>query len=312
MISIDDQGLEAQKLGAIGYLLKPADPDRIRQALRRMKSLAYGEPRHVLVVEDNAVQRENIISTIGNGKVNSIGVSSAAEAREALRGSTVFDCVVLDLGLAETNGLDFLREMNADKSIAMPPVIIYTARDLSREEEEKLRKYSETIIIKGARSSERLLDEVNLFTHRAVKDLPESRRKVVENLYRADEAFKGKEVLLVDDEVRNIFALSSALEGTGLKVSLARNGKEAIEALETLPKVHLVLMDIMMPVMDGFEAMRRIRESEKYRQVPIIALTAKAMKEDRRLCFEAGANDYLAKPVDLERLFSLMRVWLGK
>jgi CheY-like chemotaxis protein len=311
MISIDDQGLEAQKLGAMGYLLKPAEPERIRQILRRMKATASGRTRNVLVVEDNEVQRGQVIETIGNGSVRVTGVATAREALDALKEGTAFDCMVLDLSLPDMSGFELLEKIYEGGSIQVPPVVVNTARSLSREEEEKLRRYSETIIIKGAHSSERLLDEVSLFTHRIVGKMPAEMRKKVEDLYRPESAFRGKNVLLVDDEVRNIFALSSALEGTGLKVTVARNGREALEMLESLPRVDLVLMDIMMPVMDGYEAMKRIRGLERFKRLPVIALTAKAMKEDRRLCLEAGASDYLAKPVDIDRLFSLLRVWLG-
>ncbi len=310
MISVNDQCLEALKLGAMGYIVKPADQTEIEEALDRLKTVVEGGLRHVLVVEDDPVQRNHVEESIGNGKVKTISVSDGAEAFAKLKSGIIFDCIVLDLKLPDMSGFEFLEKLNRDKSIEMPPVVIYTAKDLTREEEEKLNRYSETIIIKGAKSVDRLLDEVNLFTHRRLGESAPGSRIGGAKSTRHDPVLVGKEVLLVDDEVRNIFALSSALEASGLNVTLARNGQEALGALEASGTIDLVLMDIMMPVMDGIEAIRRIRQSENFKDLPVIALTAKAMKEDRRVCLEAGANDYLAKPVDLDRLFSLLRVWM--
>jgi tubulin-specific chaperone A len=205
-----------------------------------------------------------------------------------------------------------LKRIRADKTIALPPVVVHTAKDLLREEEELLRRYSDSIIIKGARSNERLLDEVSLFIHRVARDLPQQERKALEDNSQPDLSISGKKILLVDDDIRNVFALSSAMEERGIDVVVARNGAEALEALKTADGIQLVPMDIMMPVMDGHEAMRRIRSDPRHAKLPIIALTAKAMKGDKEACLEAGASDYLAKPVELGQFFNLLRVWLSK
>jgi len=218
--------------------------------------------------------------------------------------------MILDLGLPDMSGFDLLRKLEAEEGIVIPPIIVYTGKELNREEELELRRYSESIIIKGVRSEERLLDEVSLFLHRVVENLPEKKRKIITNLHDKDTMFMDKQVLIVDDDMRNVFAIAKVLEQKGLKVLKAENGHKALQLLEKEPILDLILMDIMMPVMDGYETMRQIRKQEKFQKMPIIALTAKAMKEDRTRCIEAGASDYLSKPVDLNRLFSMMRVWM--
>jgi len=221
-----------------------------------------------------------------------------------------YDCVILDLGLPDMTGFDLLKTLEQDGNRVIPPVVVYTGKDLTREEEVKLRGYAESIIIKGAKSDERLLDEVSLFLHRMVEKMPEKQRKMIINLHDTDSLLKDKKILMVDDDMRNIFALSRLLVEKGMQVIKAEDGKMALEALEKHADVDLVLMDIMMPVMDGYETMRRIRAQARFHKLPIIALTAKAMAGDRVLCIEAGANDYLAKPVDAKRLLSMLRVWL--
>jgi len=220
--------------------------------------------------------------------------------------------MILDLGLPDMTGFDLLKEIKKDKKIITPPVIVYTGREISKEENEELAIYAKSIIIKGVKSADRLLDETALFMHRVVKELPEQQQNIISNLHDKDRMFKNKKVLIVDDEMRNVFALSKVLNEKNITVIKAENGKIGIERLKENPDTDIVLMDIMMPVMDGYESMREIRKIEKFKKTPIIALTAKAMKNDAEKCMNAGANDYLSKPLDVERLFTLMRVWLYK
>ena len=243
--------------------------------------------------------------------METVAVGTAAAALAALESAT-FDCMVLDLSLPDRSGLELLEEMSKTERYAFPPVIVYTGRSLSRAEEQELRKLSNSIIIKGARSPERLLDEVTLFLHQVESELPPDRQRMLKDARHREAVFEGKRVLIVEDDVRNIFALSSVLEPRGAKVEIARNGREAVEHLQKSPGVDLVLMDVMMPEMDGLEATRLIRQLPDHATVPIIALTAKAMLDDREQCLAAGANDYIAKPLDVDKLLSLARVWMPK
>jgi CheY-like chemotaxis protein len=236
-------------------------------------------------------------------------VATAAEARDRLR-TTRFDCMVLDLGLQDTSGFELLEAIRTDESMQTLPIIVYTGKDLSAEEESRLRRYADTIIVKDARSPERLLDETALFLHRIEASLPEQKRRMLEQLHGAESALAGRKVLIVDDDVRNIFALTAVLENAGMEVVFAENGRDALERLDQNPDVGVVLMDVMMPEMDGYETTRRVRAQPALRQLPIIALTAKAMKGDREKCIAAGASDYITKPVDTDQLLSLLRVWL--
>jgi CheY-like chemotaxis protein len=253
--------------------------------------------------------RTSIIKLLGDNNVKIVAVDTAEKAYELLQNES-FDCQILDLGLKEMSGFDLLGKIRSDKKIVDLPIIIYTGKDLSKEEEKRLNIYADSIILKGARSFERLLSETTLFLHQIESEMPESKRKILQQLHNKEEMLKGKNVLIVDDDMRNVFALSSLLEEKGIKVIAARNGKDGLEKLSMNPNIDLVLMDIMMPEMDGYEAMQKIRKEKQYKRLPIIALTAKAMKEDREKCIAAGANDYLAKPVDTEKLLSLLRVWL--
>jgi CheY-like chemotaxis protein len=228
----------------------------------------------------------------------------------ALLHSVTYDCMIIDLSLPDMQGHELLQRMVTDLVSAFPPVIVYTGRNLTRDEETNLQKYSRSIIIKGARSPERLLDEVTLFLHKVESELSLERQGMLKAARNRDRVFEGRRVLLVDDDVRNIFSMTSALEHQGLTVVVGRNGFEAISQLESIADVDLILMDVMMPGMDGLEATRRIRADSRFRHLPIIAITAKAMKDDQARCISAGASDYLAKPVDLDRLYSLLRVWL--
>lgn len=313
MISAMDYQLNALRMGALGYLTKPVTIEKVRSALERIDHLLTGKVRRVLLIEDDERQTEAISSLIAGQDVEVMTASNGAKAIEILKKGNI-DCIILDLTLPDVSGMDLLSELNS-LQISLPPVVIYTGKDLSHDEEAKLRQYSQSIIIKGARSPERLLDEVNLFLHRVESMLPEDKREMLVHLRSQDKTFEGKSILLVDDDLRNLFALTSALESRGLQVRAAKNGLEALEIMdESGQDVDLVLMDIMMPKMDGYEAIRRIRANPNsaIKKVPIIALTAKAMREDHEKCIEVGASDYLTKPVNLENLFTSMKVWLSE
>jgi CheY-like chemotaxis protein len=248
--------------------------------------------------------------------VETVGVGSAAECLDRLREET-FDCMVLDLTLTDGSGYDLLEKIHADTSHGFPPVIVYTGQDLSSDQEQRLRRYSDSIIIKGARSPERLLDEVSLFLHQVVTDLPPEQQKMIQQARNRDEILEGRRVLIVEDDVRNVYSLTSILEPQGVRVDIARNGREAIDALAAAASdegnpIDLVLMDVMMPVMDGLTATREIRKDPRWKKLPIITLTAKAMPDDQQRCIDAGANDYMAKPLDVDKLLSLVRVWMPR
>jgi CheY-like chemotaxis protein/signal transduction histidine kinase len=314
--SVSDYSREAMELGAVGYALKPVARDELVLALRKLEAKFSQDLRRVLVVEDDARQRESMGALLGNGNTQIVGVATAKEALAEL-GQVTFDCVVMDLNLPDLSGYDLLEEMARREDVAFPPVIVYTGRSLSRDEEQQLRRFSQSIILKGARSPERLLDEVTLFLHQVESALPADRQKMLKAARAREAALEGRRVLVVEDDVRNVFALTSVLEPKGASVEIARNGREALDFLEReaaagSPPVDLILMDVMMPEMDGITCMREIRKQPQWSRIPIIALTAKAMKDDQDQCLAAGANDYIAKPLDVERLLSLVRVWMPK
>jgi CheY-like chemotaxis protein len=280
-------------------------------ALKRLETKFTQTLHRILVVEDDAVARDGTCRLLGGRDVETVAVGTAGEALAELARAT-FDCMVLDLSLPDRSGFDLLEEMSSSDRVGFPPVIIYTGRSLSRGEEQRLRKLSRSIIIKGARSPERLLDEVTLFLHQVEAELPADRQRMLKDARNREAVFEGKRVLIVEDDVRNIFALASVLEPRGAKVEIARNGQEALDHLRDEPGIDLVLMDVMMPEMDGLEATRRIRAQPQLAALPIIALTAKAMTDDREQCLAAGASDYIAKPLDVDKLLSLARVWIPK
>jgi CheY-like chemotaxis protein len=298
-------------MGAAGYAIKPVQREELVEALRRLETKFTQKLHRILVVEDDKVARESTCRLLGGRDVETVAVGNAADALAQL-GSATFDCMVLDLSLPDRSGFDLLDEMSRMDRYAFPPVIVYTGRSLSRAEEQKLRKLSHSIIIKGARSPERLLDEVTLFLHQVEAELPADRQRMLRDARHREAVFEGKRVLVVEDDVRNVFALSRVFEPKGAKVDIARNGREAVEHLRAGTQVDLVLMDVMMPEMDGLEATRRIRSMPDQASVPIIALTAKAMADDREQCLAAGANDYIAKPLDVDKLLSLARVWVRR
>ena len=311
VISVEDRSEAAMHLGAIGYALKPTSRDQLKEVFGRIEAKLSQKVKRVLLVEDDERQRESIVHLIDDEDVEITAVALAGEALAQLR-QTVFDCMIIDLKLPDMQGSELLERMASEDICSFPPVIVYTGRNLTRDEEAQLMKYSRSIIIKGARSPERLLDEVTLFLHKVESSLSGERQNMLRTARNRDKALEERRILLVDDDVRNIFALTSALEQKGAKVEVARNGREALEKLEEVADIDLVLMDVMMPEMDGYEAMRRIRQNPTWERLPIIAVTAKAMKDDQERCRRAGANDYLAKPIDLTRLFSLIRVWMPK
>jgi CheY-like chemotaxis protein len=308
-MSADDPVPQVFTKGAIGYLKKPVNPEDLEMVMANLKAMIDKKMKDVLLVEDNSNQRQAIIKLIGDHDVVIREASSGKEAIAILR-KNHFDCMILDLGLPDMSGFDLLKKMDTDDRVTPPPVVIYTGRELTSKEDSELRKYSGSIIIKGARSAERLLDETSLFLHQVVEKMPEEKRKMITGLHDLDQMFSDRTILIVDDDMRNVFALSKALQSRGIKTLKAENGLRALEILEQSHSVDLILMDIMMPVMDGYETMQKIRAQSKFNKLPIIALTAKAMARDKDDCITAGANDYLAKPVDMDRLMSMMRVWL--
>lgn len=308
-MSVADYSMEALRKGAVGFLPKPVSVENIEEAFVVIEQVLTKGVSRLLVVEDDRIQAESIKSLIGNGDVVTTIVATGGDALRELE-SGKYDCMILDLGLEDMSGFELLDKVGVCPVCSKVPVIIYTGRDLSRKEEEKLRKYTESIIIKGAKSPERLLDESTLFLHRVEADLAVHQKEKISKVRRKDSVFENKTVLVVDDDMRNVFALTSLLESKGVRVVVARDGLESIEQLEKHTEINLVLMDIMMPKMDGIEAMLRIRKQPKYMEIPIIALTAKAMKGDRAKCIDAGANDYLAKPVNIDKLVSILKVWL--
>ena len=312
VISVEDREETALHLGAIGYARKPASREQLQDVFSRLESKLSQKVKRVLVVEDDPRQQESVRRLIGDGDVDVVVVSSGRQALDALEQS-VFDCMVIDLKLPDMSGQELLRRMASGESRSFPPVIVYTGRNLTRDEEAELLRYSRSIIIKGARSPERLLDEVMLFLHKVENQLSAERQTMLRTARNRDRALEGRRILVVDDDMRNVFALTSALEHKGAQVDAARNGREALDKLHAQPDAFdLVLMDIMMPEMDGYAATREIRRVPRWQKLPVIAVTAKAMKDDQQRCLDAGANDYLSKPIELERLFSLLRVWMPK
>jgi signal transduction histidine kinase/DNA-binding response OmpR family regulator/CHASE3 domain sensor protein len=316
VVSVADYTHEALAMGALGYALKPVRREELVGALQRLEAKFSQSRRHILILEDDERQRKSIMQLLANGDVQITAVKSAGEALIQLR-TTTFDCMVMDLNLPDLSGYELLQQMAEEGDVSFPPVIVYTGRSLTAHEEQSLRRFSKSIIIKDARSPERLLDEVTLFLHQVESQLPAERQLMLKAARDREATLDGRRILVVEDDVRNIFALTSLLEPRGAKIEIARNGREALETLtrsmeDPARAIDLVLMDIMMPEMDGITATREIRKRHEWRKLPIIALTAKAMKDDQEKCLAAGANDYIAKPLDVEKLLSLVRVWMPK
>src|SRR5581483_6679261 len=311
ILTVEDERQYGLERGAFSFVTKTVTSDALEQAFDRLKSFTTKRLRRLLVVEDDPAEQMSVKELLGHDDVEIASAATGAKALEAMR-STPFDCVVLDLRLPDMSGFDLLAEVQRDPKLRETPIIVFTGRELSEAEESELRKKAKSIVLKGVRSPERLLDETALFLHRVISDLPPAKQIMIENLHESDEPLKGRKVLVVDDDIRNIFALNSLLERHNMEVITATNGQEAISLVESTDDLSLVLMDVMMPEMDGYETMRRIRSKQQFRLLPIIALTAKAMKGDREKCLEAGASDYVAKPVNTDQLLSLVRMWLHR
>lgn len=315
IVSVSEDAQAALATGAVGYLLKPVQREQLVNMLEALETRMAKRVRRVLVVEDDARQAESIGLLLASQDVETLAAHSAAECLELLAQHT-FDCMVLDLNLPDRSGFDLLEQLSDDESIGFPPVIVYTGRDISSDEELRLRRYSKSIIVKGVKSPERLLDEVTLFLHQVVSDLPEQQQEMVYKSLNRDATLEGRRILVAEDDIRNVYALTSIFEPHGADVMIARNGREALDMLEKAANddtpPDLVLMDIMMPEMDGLTAMKEIRGNGRWRKLPIIALTAKAMPRDQQECLDAGANDYLAKPLDVDKLLSLVRIWMPR
>ncbi|WP_243311053.1 response regulator [Fundidesulfovibrio agrisoli] len=309
VMSAEEGNLDAMRRGAVGFLGKPASRESLDAALEQLEGIMSKKVKDLLVVEDNVALRKGVCSLLSDASIRIREVETGEQALEALR-QRDYDCMILDLGLPDMTGFELLDRLGANKGGHIPPVIVYTGRELTKEEESALRGHAESIIIKGVKSEERLIDETTLFLHQMVKSMPPKKRELIATLYDKDKALRGKTILLVDDDMRNLFALSHVLREHGLNVLKAEDGRKALETLQSGQEVDLVLLDIMMPVMDGYETLAAMRQIPSLAEMPVIALTAKAMLEDRERCIAAGANDYLSKPVDLDRLLSKLRVWL--
>jgi CheY-like chemotaxis protein/signal transduction histidine kinase/HAMP domain-containing protein len=311
LLTVEDERQYGLERGAFAFLTKTITAENIEEALDRLKSFTASSSRRLLVVEDDPGEQMSIAELLGSSDIEITSAASGKAALALMRERT-FDCVVLDLALPDISGFDLLGELQKDPKLRETPIVVFTGRDLTAEEESELRRQAKSIVLKGVRSPERLLDETALFLHRVVADLPPEKRLMIQSLHESDEALRGRKVLVVDDDIRNVFALNSLLERHQMQVINATNGQEAIDVLDRSEDVSLVLMDVMMPEMDGYETMRRIRRKGQFRLLPIIALTAKAMKGDREKCLEAGASDYVAKPVNTDQLLSLVRTWLHR
>jgi HAMP domain-containing protein/CheY-like chemotaxis protein/signal transduction histidine kinase len=311
MLTLDEDRHHGLARGAFAFVTKPTTPEGLETALDRIKEYSTPRRKRLLVVEDNPAEQLSIRELLGYDDIDVTVVATGEEAVEAVS-KEPYDCVVLDLRLPDISGFEVLERFRDTPTIGDLPVIVFTGKELSPEEDARLHSLARSVVVKGVESPERLLDETALFLHRVVSDLPAEKQRMLDRLHRSDDALIGKKVLIVDDDVRNIFALSSVIERRGMTVITAGTGREAIAKLESTPDVAIVLMDIMMPEMDGYETMQVIRQNASFRRLPIIALTAKAMKGDREKCLEAGASEYLAKPVNTEQLLSSLRMWLHR
>jgi len=309
MLSIEEERQHGLSHGAFSYLVKPATTDELRHAFQRIRAYVSPHRKRLLIVEDNEIERGGIVELLAHDDIEVSAVATGGEALEALAGGP-YDCCVIDLRLPDMSGFDLLDHIQADPGSRDLPVVVFTGKDLSAEEQARLRSAAKSVILKDVQSPERLFDETALFLHRVVADLPESKRRLLEQLHGSNDVLQGRRVLVVDDDARNIFALTTVLENHDMQVLSATNGRQAVELVEATPGLSVVLMDIMMPEMDGYETMREIRKNPALRTLPILALTAKAMKGDREKCLQAGASDYIAKPVNTDQLMSLLRVWL--
>jgi hypothetical protein len=311
VLTVEDERQYGLERGAFAFLTKTGTTEELESALDRLMNFTRTKVRRLLVIEDDPAEQMSVTELLGHTDIEIVTATTGAEALATMRSQTI-DCVVLDLRLPDMSGFELLEQVQSDEALRRLPIIVFTGRDISDAEESQLKKSAKSIVLKGVRSPERLLDETALFLHRVVAELPPAKQAMLQALHEGDEPLTGRKVLVVDDDIRNIFALNSLLERHHMNVITATNGQEAIKLVEDTEDLSLVLMDVMMPEMDGYETMRRIRQQSKFRMLPIIALTAKAMKGDREKCLEAGASDYVAKPVNTDQLLSLVRLWLHR
>ena len=311
VVTLDEDRQHGLARGAFSFLTKPSNTRDLEAAFGRIKDFVEPRRKRLLVVEDNPAEQFGISQLLGHDDIDIVAAGTGAEALATLRGQQI-DCVVLDLRLPDMTGFELLEVIRDDPALADLPVVVFTGRELSHEEDAQLHTIARSVLVKGVELPERLLDETALFLHRVITDLPPDKQKLLQRLHSSDEDLVGKTVLLVDDDARNIFALSSVLERRGMNVLTATTGNEAVALVELTADLAIVLMDIMMPEMDGYQTMQVIRGNPAFRRLPIIALTAKAMKGDREKCLDAGASDYLAKPVNTEQLLSALRMWLHR
>jgi HAMP domain-containing protein/CheY-like chemotaxis protein/signal transduction histidine kinase len=309
VVTLEEERQHGLAHGAFAYLVKAPTTEGLEAAFQRIKDFTVPRTKRLLIVEDNDIERLSIVELLGHRDIETVNVATGDAALEAMH-DQAFDCIVLDLRLPDMTGFDLLEKMHADPALAEVPVVVFTGKELTAQEQSHLKNLAKSIVLKDVQSPERLLDETALFLHRVVTDLPVEKQAMLERLHGSNEMLRGRKVLVVDDDARNIFALTSLLENQAMEVTSATNGRQAIEILQDSTDISLVLMDIMMPDMDGYETMRRIRSVPEFRTLPILALTAKAMKGDREKCLDAGASDYISKPVNADQLLSLMRVWL--
>jgi CheY-like chemotaxis protein len=309
IISIEEERQHGLSHGAFSYTIKPATTEGLEQCFERIKTFVVPRMKRLLVIEDNETERESVVELLKYDDIEIQTVGTGAEAFQKLMDSQ-FDCCVLDLRLPDMSGYALLEKMQSEPALRDVPVVVFTGKELEADEEKQLRTLAKSIVLKDVQSPDRLFDETALFLHRVVSNLPVSKRNILSRLHNSNEALRRRKALVVDDDARNIFALTTVLENHEMEVVSATNGRQAIEIIKNTPDLSVVLMDIMMPEMDGYETLREIRKVPKFRSLPILALTAKAMKGDREKCLDAGASDYIAKPVNTDQLVSLLRVWL--
>ena len=309
IVTMEEERQHGLSHGAFSYVVKAPTTDGLEVAFDRLKDFTIPRAKRLLIVEDNDIERQSVMELLGHKDIEMRAVANGGDALDALR-EEHFDCVVLDLHLPDMTGFEFLERIHREPGLQELPIVVFTGKDLSVEEETQLKTMAKSIVLKDVQSPERLLDETALFLHRTVANLPVEKQRMLERLHGSNEVLQGRKALVVDDDARNIFALTSLLESHDMDVISATNGRQAIELIQNTPDLSIVLMDIMMPDMDGYQTMREIRAEPRFRGLPMLALTAKAMKGDREKCLDAGASDYIAKPVDTEQLLSLMRVWL--
>jgi CheY-like chemotaxis protein len=309
IVTLEEERQHGLSHGAFSYLVKEPTTEGLETAFDRLKDFTSPRTKRLLIVEDNDIERQSIVELLDYEDIELVPAASGAEALQTML-YRPFDCVVLDLRLPDMTGFELLEKLHADPSLSKVPVVVFTGKDLSADEQMQLKSMAKGIVLKDVQSPERLLDETALFLHRVITDLPPNKQAMLERLHGSKEILRNRKVLVVDDDARNLFALTSLLENHEVDVISTTKGKNAIEILQTTPDISLVLMDIMMPEMDGYETIRQIRAAPDFRTLSILALTAKAMKGDREKCLDAGASDYISKPVNTDQLLSLMRVWL--